>query len=241
MKFYQMAQARKGERGNALFLILIAVALFAALSYAITQSGRGSGNVSSETTIITASQVTEQAASVRTTATRMIITGAAAGSITFLGDGNGSSTGCYAGSTCATDVFDTQNGGGGATDIPAPNTACSSGCGAWTYLPAATSTSGWYVDGLGTDATDALAFLDDVTGPVCTQILKGLGFSATTAVENAVAFDPSTAGAHSGGGGSATTINDAADATGTLYGQAFACWDYDKAGTLAYYHAIIEQ
>ena len=97
------------ERGNALFLILIAVALFAALSYAITQSGRGGGSVSQQTALITAGQVTEQPADVRSATTRMILTGITGTSIVF--DTSASQN----------NVFDTVTGGGGATNVPPPS------------------------------------------------------------------------------------------------------------------------
>ncbi|MGM0422842.1 MAG: hypothetical protein ACQEQL_07085 [Pseudomonadota bacterium] len=71
------------ESGNALFLILIAVALFAALSYAVTQSGRGGGDISREQTQILAAQIVQYIGSVEQAVQRMTLTGVAEDQLDF--------------------------------------------------------------------------------------------------------------------------------------------------------------
>jgi len=71
------------QNGNALFLILIAVVLFAALSYAITQSDRGGGNVSSETNAIASTTIVQYASAVASGVTRMQLRGISLDDIEF--------------------------------------------------------------------------------------------------------------------------------------------------------------
>lgn len=68
----------RSQNGNVLFLILIAVALFAALSYAVTSSSRGGGNgTSTEDLAMATSQILQYGAAMKTAVLRMKISGVA--------------------------------------------------------------------------------------------------------------------------------------------------------------------
>ncbi len=74
LKIYNQSNI-KTESGNVLFLILIAVALFAALSYAISSSNRsGSGNISSETTLIDTSEIIQYSSALENAITYLRVT-----------------------------------------------------------------------------------------------------------------------------------------------------------------------
>lgn len=61
------------QRGNALFIILIAVVLFAVLGYAVTQSSRGASSVNREQQLIDAARIIEQAGMIEQTVSRLML------------------------------------------------------------------------------------------------------------------------------------------------------------------------
>ncbi|MDD9900430.1 MAG: hypothetical protein OXT65_05585 [Alphaproteobacteria bacterium] len=113
-----------GENGNALFLILIAVALFAALSYAVTQSGKsGGGGAGRELANLAASQVLQDFSAIEHAINKMmLLNGCTRYTLNFdhasWDVGNDyDNTGAPANGSC--DVFG-ENGGGVTWTAPPP-------------------------------------------------------------------------------------------------------------------------
>lgn len=208
---------RSQEKGNALFLVLIAVALFAALSYAITSTGRGSGTIEREAAMVAAGQITQYPALLRSIVTRMVLSGIPVTSVDFT-----------AGSGPAK-VFDPA-GGGTIRQAPPPNIG---GATAWAYEPD-TGSLGYYVKDVGSNADggrEVLAYLSDVTLTVCAQIQKGLRLPETPPPASVEIVWATPA---------ATFDTDGSTIKGAdLDGVPFSCMDNN--GVYVYYHVLAEQ
>ncbi len=213
------------QEGNVLFLILIAVALFGALAFALMESSRSTGqDVDYETVRLEAGQVTSEASAVKQAVQRMVVTGTSPASITFTD------------AATQNDVFYS----GYATNVSPPPAACNSACTGWVYKSFTDMTHGLFVGGVGTDAPEIIAVLPNVYDDVCDQIQKGLGFSSMTPpVQDTTAFDwtniTNTISQPGGLKGSASTVW-----APTLTGQDFACVNNLNTGYF-YYHVLLPQ
>ncbi len=225
---------RMSEKGNVLFLILIAVALFAALSYAVTQSTRsGGGDASKETNLVNAAGITQYPASVKTAITRMVVSSSIdPDSLLF----NPPST-----FSAFTTTYPATNGvfhptGGGATYADAPASVMqSNGAGTWHFNGENQVTNIGTSGALSTSNADVIAFLSGVKKAVCDSIHTKLGIPLTyatlTGIDVSSDMNVADPNIDAGGGTIAST---------ELTGQPQGCFQ-QPANNYVYYHVLVER
>ncbi len=243
MHIVSKTEKQNGESGNVLFLILIAVALFAALSYAVTQSSRsGGGDAGKETNLVNSAQLTQYPSGIRTAIVRMIIGGADIASLEFNAP---SAFGSLTATTPVGVLGVFHPNGGGATYTQSPNDVMAGATpGTWifngenqifnigTSENAATPTAA---------TVDIISFLPGISTSVCNKLNEELGLPATPVAETGVdvttIMGSTTPGLCNGGCGG--TIGDNADAANRLNGQPFGC--FSQGGQFVYFHVLVER
>ncbi len=241
------AEKQQSESGNVLFLILIAVALFAALSYAVTQSSRsGSGEATSEKSLISGAQITQYPAGVRTDIIRMMIdNNTAVDKLDFNAPSDFGSLVANPSGKFTTGVFHPD--GGGATYQLAPTDVMdNSSPGTWYY------NATFYVLNIGTTPTtdssgnELTAFLPGIKQSVCQKIDDALGIAS-----NPIPVVTGAASTYQTQQGTGTGYTAFPTAAGTqivsssgasLDGQPFGCFATTDATPLyVYYHVLLER
>lgn len=252
-------QKRKGERGNVLFLILIAVALFAALSYAVTQSTRsGGGDASKEKSLVSSASITQYPASIKTATVRMIVSGGVAvenlnftkpAAFSNLIDPDVTTTGLTTANSVKNAVFHPK--GGGATYTDGPSSVSSTGVAqAWVFNPrnAVRNVGTTATSGIDQATVDIIAFLPNMNVGVCQKIHEQLGMPYSTASADLAANFPLITGVDIATNMDYQTANNGIPAspggaliTSTvLDGQPQGCFR-KAADNYVYYHVIVER
>lgn len=206
------------QSGNVLFLILIAVALFAALSFVITQSSRsGSGDAAREKARMSASDILNQVTNVQTAVSRLILGGCAPEVINFESVYDAVNVNPDAPVDGHCDVF--GNTGGGAMARQAPEGAATPDL--TFYYVGSSALSGSGLTCTGTDCSDLTMTLYGVSEQVCEQLndLNGISTAAGSMIDTQAAC-PFKGTFDCNGNGVAEVIFAAPE----LKGKSSVCW-----------------
>lgn len=231
-------QFKNNQDGNVLFLILIAVALFAALSYAVTSSTRSSGgDAGSETNLISSAQITQYPSAVGTSIVRMVISGIGIEELRF----NRPSEFDDLDST-GIGVFHPQ--GGAATYNPVPADIMVDGnAGQWTFNAELEVPD---IGLSGNDGNDIIAFLVGIKQAICRKINEEHGIGKVIPVLSADLSSDYTTRMYDDGSSdyvfpTGSDEPDITDGSGTFDGQPFGCFQNAGGGDYVYYHVVVER
>ena len=226
------------EQGNVLFLILIAVAMFAALSYAVTSSNRSSSNASNEASLISSSAVTHYPAQVRTMINKMIFKGLDLIELEFNKPEDLAT--CSNPKVC---VFHPQGGGAIFGSVPPDALEAGAPTNGWTF------SSIWEVVEVGSSVTtsfagnDIMMFITGVKEGVCNKVhqkmgitsIPNIGFPDSTMTFIANNFNMDTGWAQIPG-----EIIIGTGATAVLSGHSEGCFQTTD-GTNVFYSVLFER
>lgn len=206
---------RSGERGNVLFYILIAVVLFAALGFTVSNMMRG-GNadmIGEENAGLYAGEILDYGRIMRQAVQDMRISnGCTDAEIRFI-DSSLTGYGTSVRSEC--DLF---NPSGGDVNYTAPHESITASD--WLFI----GTN--IVDGVGTNAPDLIALLPGITQSVCNAINERTGITALGA-DSDIDFTP-FAGTYNG-----TQTLDSADS------HTHGCLNYDNSGDNYFFYQVL--
>ena len=203
------------QKGNVLFIILVAIMLFAALTYAITNSSRGTGNMDRERGTISATDYMAYGSSMEKAVARMLSNDNSENGISFENtiwkqyDNNnvmGANASC---TSAACKIFDVSGGGLEAKTFPAVSVSApvngdvQSGHGVVYALK---------VNGVGTTAHDLVLMIATLDQNTCIQINNALSITNPSGTPPADAWAGANryTGAFTGPNDATDEIGDAA-------------------------------
>jgi hypothetical protein len=152
------------ESGSSLMFILVAVVLFAALTYAISRSDSGAKNLSEERVRLVATEIIDTGNRLAETAARLRLKGTTPDVISLE---NGAVAG-YVNAACTADTCKVFAFAGGGLEWEEPSPDANNGEN-WGY------TGDVAVENIGTTAADLVVFLPNLPLTVCDKINKMLG------------------------------------------------------------------
>lgn len=214
-------------RYRAATLSLIAVSMFGALSYIVTQSTRsGAGSSDSETGLINSAPLTQYPASVRTAVVRMIIGGMAVEQLRFDAPADIANIPDRTGAVFAREV-------GGATYASALADVMANGqAGSWLYNMTLS------LPGIGTNDPDLVAYLPGIGRSVCEKVNQQLGFSVLLPK---LQSDQSALYTQNMVGGYKIPAQIRLLDAPSLQAQPFGCFESYDGKSFIYYHTLVER